>query len=435
LGSEDPTEGGDRILLAMQPKVIRQDTNNDGVMDYVRFTGAEHVVLGGTEGNDILIGGKGDDTFWGDGGNDRMEGGEGNDFHFGGAGDDIITDEFGDDEVRSGAGDDVVNAGQGFNLIITDTGSDFVWGGPDFDEMLLGQDNDFAHGSVGGGMIMGGEGNDWLEAGGSNNLLLGDNGDLVQGLPVKRSVDSTIVGHDVLIGGPGNDDFDAETGDDIMVSGSGTNKFFGQLGFDWASHANTPQGVQADMQNRLFAPPAVAASPATVLDRYSQTEALSGSRNADLLRGDDLADLTVDHGLLDRNVSLVNGLDAFLSGVNEAGELRFSSGNILLGGGGGDIIEGRGGNDLIDGDRYINVLIRVTPESGAAPFFVRGMSEIQERLFSGEIKPRELSIWREIADGAVAGDVDVAEYSGNLADYTIEGLDTVRHQRPWHSLA
>jgi Ca2+-binding RTX toxin-like protein len=425
LGSEDPTEGGDRILLAMQPKVIRQDTNGDGVLDYVRFTGAEHVVLGGTEGDDILIGGKGDDTFWGDGGNDRMEGGEGNDFHFGGAGDDIITDEFGDDEIRSGSGDDVVNAGQGFNLIITDTGSDFVWGGPDVDEMLLGQDNDFAHGSVGGGMIMGGEGNDWLEAGGANNLLLGDNGDLVQGLPVKRSVDSPIVGHDVLIGGNGNDDFDAETGDDIMVSGSGTNKFFGQLGFDWASHANTPEGVQADMLNRLFAPPAVAASPATVLDRYSQTEALSGSRNADLLRGDDLTDLTVDHGLLDRNVSLVNGLDAFLTGVNEAGELRFSSGNILLGGGGGDILEGRGGNDLIDGDRYMNVLIRVAPESGAEPYFVRGMAEIQARLFTGEIKPRELSIWREIADGSAVGDVDVAQYSGNLADYTIEGLDTI----------
>jgi Ca2+-binding RTX toxin-like protein len=422
LGSDDPTEGGDRILLAIQPKVIRRDTDGDGVNDYVRFTGAEHVVLGGTDGNDILIGGKGDDTFWGDAGNDRMEGGEGNDFHFGGTGNDIITDEFGDDEIRSGAGDDVVNAGQGFNLIITDTGSDFVWGGPDFDEMLLGQDNDFGHGSVGGGMIMGGEGDDWLEGGGSNNLILGDNGDLVQGLPVKRSVDSTIVGHDVLIGGPGNDDFDAETGDDIMISGNGTNKYFGQLGFDWASHAKTTDGVQADMLNRLFAPPAVAASPATVLDRYSQTEALSGSANADLLRGDDETDLTLDHGLLDRNVALVNGLGDFLGAANEAGELAFSSGNIILGGAGSDIIEGRGGNDLIDGDRFINAKIMVTPTTGPI-FYVSGMAEIQERMFSGEITPGMLSIVREILDTNVVSDVDVAEYSGNLADYTIEGYN------------
>ncbi len=424
LGNLDPTEGGDPILGAMQTKVIRRDTNNDGISDYVRFTGAEHVVMGGTEGNDILVGGKGDDTFWGDGGNDTIEGGEGNDFHFGGAGNDIITDEFGDDEIRSGAGDDVVNAGQGFNLIITDTGSDFVWGGPDFDEMLLGQDNDFGHGSVGGGMIMGGEGDDWLEGGGSNNLLLGDNGDLVQGLPVKRSVDSTIVGHDVLIGGPGNDDFDAETGDDIMISGSGTNKYFGQLGFDWASHAKTPDGVQADMLNRLFAPPAVAASPATILDRYSQTEALSGSANADLLRGDDETDLTLDHGLLDRNLGLVNGLGDFLGAANEAGELAFSSGNIILGGAGSDIIEGRGGNDLIDGDRFINAKIMVTPTTGPV-FYVSGMAEIQARMFSGEITPSMLSIVREIVDTNVAADVDVAEYSGNLADYTIEGYNEV----------
>jgi Ca2+-binding RTX toxin-like protein len=114
LGNADPTDTADPIL-AMMPKVIRQDVNNDGVSEYVRFTGAEHTVLGGTEVSDTLIGGKGDDTLWGDGGDDRLEGGEGNDFFFGGAGGDIITDEFGDDEIRSGAGDDVVTAGQRFH--------------------------------------------------------------------------------------------------------------------------------------------------------------------------------------------------------------------------------------------------------------------------------------------------------------------------------
>jgi Ca2+-binding RTX toxin-like protein len=419
----DPTEGGDLILSSILPKVIRVDENGDGIAESVRYVGAEHVVMGGTADDDILIGGKGDDTFWGDAGNDRMEGGEGNDFHFGGAGNDIITDEFGDDEIRSGAGDDVVTAGQGFNLIITDTGSDFVVGGVDVDDILAGQDNDFARGSLGGSMIMGGEGNDWLEASGSNNLMLGDNGDLVQGLPIKRSVDSTIVGHDVLIGGPGNDDFDAETGDDIMISGGGTNKHFGQLGFDWASSANGTTGVHADMQNTLFAPPTIAASPATVMSEYAQTEALSGSRHSDILRGDDEVALLPEHSLLDSNVSLINGLDAFLGTVNEAGDIRFNSGNILLGGGGSDIIQGRGGNDLIDGDRFLDAKIKVTPTDGSPAYFVSGMSEIHAKMFSGEIKPSELSIWREIKDGSVAGDVDVVEYSGNLADYTIEGFN------------
>ena len=41
----------------------------------------EHVVLGGTAGNDIIIASEGDDTLCGDGGNDRLEGGYGNDMH------------------------------------------------------------------------------------------------------------------------------------------------------------------------------------------------------------------------------------------------------------------------------------------------------------------------------------------------------------------
>ena len=139
--------------------------------------------------------------------------------------------------------------------------------------------------------IIGGEGNDWLESGTENGLMLGDNGDLVQGLPIKRSVDSRIVGHDVLLATGGNADFDAETGDDIMVGGLGTDRFFGQFGFDWATYKNDPFGIEADMNNRLFAPPSLPASPGAILDRYAQTEALSGSAKSDILRGDDEIDL------------------------------------------------------------------------------------------------------------------------------------------------
>ena len=65
----------------------------------LEYTGGEHVVLGGTEGNDILIGGLGDDALWGDGGNDTIEGGHGVDNIDGGKGDDIITDIGGDPEI------------------------------------------------------------------------------------------------------------------------------------------------------------------------------------------------------------------------------------------------------------------------------------------------------------------------------------------------
>ena len=444
LGSTDPT-GGD---IGIDPflggvsgggtagAVLRRDVDNDGIAERLEYTGAEHVVLGGTNSADHLIGGKGDDTLWGDGGDDRLEGGDGNDFIFGGDGNDIITDLFGVDEIRSNAGDDVVSAGRGVKLIITDTGRDFIIGGVDDDEVLAGQDDDFIDGGAGSDFIIGGEGNDWIESGTENGLLLGDNGDLVQGLPIKRSVDSRIEGHDVLIATGGNADFDAETGDDIMVGGLGTDRFFGQFGFDWASYSNDPFGLEADMNLRLFAPPALPGSPGAILDRYAQTEALSGSAFSDILRGDDADDLALgavdglSHVLLDRNVSLIDGLGEFLgegtgNAIDEDGATRFSSGNILLGGDGSDVIEGRGGNDLIDGDRWLNVRIERRDASGNPLETHNTMSGFQARVLLGEIKVAELHVVREILSADGSTDVDTAEFSGNRSEYTIEGFDGV----------
>jgi Ca2+-binding RTX toxin-like protein len=459
LGSDDPegvSNGLDPFLGAINGdrKVIRDTVDGYNLL---QFIGGEHVVLGGTEGDDWLIGDEGDDTLWGDGGDDRLEGGIGNDFIFGGDGDDIITDQFGDDEIRSGAGNDVVSAGQGINLIITDTGNDFVWAGDDLDEILLGQGDDFGAGGADEDMIIGGVGNDWLESGLDNGLLLGDNGDLVQGLPIKRSVDSPVVGHDVLVATGGNADFDAEQGDDIMVGGYGTDRFFGQFGFDWATYKNDAYGLEADMNLRLFAPPSLPASPGAILDRYSQTEALSGSRMADILRGDDEEDLgaggaaaanneaPLDHALKDYNVSLFRGLHEWLGPIDESGENRFSGGNILLGGSGSDIIEGRGGNDLIDGNKWLNVRIEVVALDGdgnptdTVIESVDGMAALQERMFSGELKVSQLRIVREIVESRQGpngetivdgpsnqGDidnVDIAQFSAVRADYVIEGYN------------
>src|SRR4029453_19119043 len=58
---------------------------------FLQYTGEDHVVLGGTAGNDTLISSIGDDTIYGDAGNDRLEGGDGNDMILGGPGGEIIT--------------------------------------------------------------------------------------------------------------------------------------------------------------------------------------------------------------------------------------------------------------------------------------------------------------------------------------------------------
>uniref|UniRef100_UPI00247ABACF peroxidase family protein n=1 Tax=Methylobacterium segetis TaxID=2488750 RepID=UPI00247ABACF len=104
----DPVQAN-AILQAIDPKVTRHapgaDVNNDGHADggYIRFSGGEHVVLGGTEGNDTLIGDRGIDTLWGDGGDDYLNAQTESDQVFGGDGDDIIVDPFGDNFLRGDA--------------------------------------------------------------------------------------------------------------------------------------------------------------------------------------------------------------------------------------------------------------------------------------------------------------------------------------------
>ncbi len=71
----DPVGGGilTPLVVRNNPSTVGPDTN------YLRYTGDEHVVLGGTAGADILIASEGDDTLFGDAGNDNLEGGAGND--------------------------------------------------------------------------------------------------------------------------------------------------------------------------------------------------------------------------------------------------------------------------------------------------------------------------------------------------------------------
>ena len=98
VGNADPTGGVMIGTTEITPLVIRDNPDTPGPdTNYLHYAGdhanAATVVLGGTEGNDIIIGGDSDDdTIYGDGGNDRLDGGYGDDFIRGGSGDDIVTD-------------------------------------------------------------------------------------------------------------------------------------------------------------------------------------------------------------------------------------------------------------------------------------------------------------------------------------------------------
>ncbi|MET0707798.1 MAG: peroxidase family protein, partial [Tardiphaga sp.] len=242
----DPV-GADPIMEALGlGRVVRNDPGTAGPdSNYIRFTGGEHVVIGGTSGNDTIISDFGDDGIWGDAGDDRIESGAGVDLVNGGAGNDIITDS-GDtgDFLKGDEGDDVIANSNGIDILMGGIGKDVIFVGVDDTEVFAGQGDDFVIGGDGVDLLMGNEGDDWMEAGAGFDTTAGDNSELF--------FNSTIIGHDVMFAGSDEHDFDAESGDDIMVQGESVMRNEGMFGFDWAIFKGMTLDGYADMNIPIF---------------------------------------------------------------------------------------------------------------------------------------------------------------------------------------
>ncbi len=478
LGSADPTRPADVIsaITGTTSLVTR-------AQDYLKYNGGEHVVLGGTNRSEIIIGGAGDDTLWGEGGDDRLEGGFGVDHIHGGDGSDIITDSGTDigaaDVLKGEAGDDLINGGMGLDLVFGGDGSDILSGGSEAKSIFGGEGDDYIRAaSGGGGVVYGNEGNDWLEGQGNMNTLTGDNSELF--------FNSRVIGHDIMISGENDTDFDAESGDDIMVQGIGINRSNGMAGFDWTTFKGNDYNANADMNVSIF----VNQQNNILRDRYDLVEGLSGWKNNDSLTGRDVviggydaagnaAQVTPDapiesfsNALLEKNVDNITGLRELVAhlqrftltnpnnanGDSQLAVMDTSDGSdILLGGGGSDLIRGMGGNDIIDGDKWLNVRIRIdapggpyTADSLAGPVYLeadlvngalkpnataqKGGATLDSLLFDRTFAPSQLSMVREIVNGGGAADVDTAVYYDNFENYEVtfnnDGSVTVAHINP-----
>ena len=422
LDGDGTLEGGDpvgsglltRLVIRNNPATSGTDTN------YLKYTGPEHVVLGGTDpgsafnpsGNDILIGSEGDDTLHGDGGNDRLDGGFGNDIMNGGAGDDIITDIGGDDNIKGGEGNDAIHAGQGLDLVLGGAGQDFiVLGTDDAGEVFGGVGDDFIHADSGAERILGNEGSDWLE-GGAFSGAPGDNFDEIF---ARDGID----GNDVFLGEGGFDEFIGEGGDDIMVGSLGRGKMAGMSGFDWATYKDMQFAVNANLGLPIIFDESPTFPANAALDQFESMEGLSGSRFNDVLMGTN--DTAVEMGptaagggggflgsYLDaQGIALINGLQDLVGpGVN-----LFNNGDIILGGDGSDLITGLAGDDLIDGDKWLDVQIGVFAANDAnhegTPIALHNsMASLTTSVFNGTINPGQLGIVRTIRNSNDQTDSD-----------------------------
>ncbi|WP_051960519.1 peroxidase family protein [Devosia riboflavina] len=475
---EDPTQ--DNPYLPFANIVERRDAagnliaagDTTTVAAYIRVNSNEHFTIGGTEGNDTIVSGGGDDAIWGKGGDDRIEAGYGVDKVFGGEGDDIITNAGTDigeaDFLHGNEGNDVIHGGSGLSLIFGNQGNDFLIAGPDGKEIFGGTGNDFILGGTGGDFLLGNEGNDWIEGGDRFDTLAGENSELF--------FNSSIVGHDVLLGGGGDTDYDAESGDDIMSQNSeGIQRSNGMAGFDWAIHKGDSQAANSDLGIPIFE-----TQEAFILrDRFDLVEGLSGWDKNDTLTGRNVAVNTraeaegtaaipnagsaldsYSNALLEKNVDLITGLRALVAhitrtnqtganGVVESVVLETAdASDILLGGGGSDTIKGLAGNDVIDGDMWLNVRIIGTSKLGTSfsadymespvtlyrntqgqlvpastPNAIAVTKPLTTWMLEGAINPGALSIVREIVNGNVTGDFDRAVYTDIRTNYSF-GLNS-----------
>lgn len=221
---------------------------NDGEAGEGDNVGTDVEILVGGYGNDTLwgnaalntlIGNDGDDDLWGDGGDDVLDGGLGSDSLRGGAGldtasyasrvnavfaslDGIRNDgEVGENDLLSlvenlagGAGNDSLTGNGAVNRLYGNGGSDTLYGHGQNDYLATGDGNDYADGgdgddhvydTTGDDQVRGGAGNDTVYAQAGSDIIYGDEGD------------------DYLAGG---------AGDDVIDGGTGADQLFGEAGSD-----------------------------------------------------------------------------------------------------------------------------------------------------------------------------------------------------------
>ncbi|NMX91104.1 MULTISPECIES: retention module-containing protein [unclassified Pseudomonas] len=158
--------------------------------------------LTGTNGDDILMAGPGNNILNGGDGNDVLSAGNGNNEMHGGNGNDLLFSGIGNDLLDGGAGIDTVsyaNATSGVTVNLGTVGGQ-VTGGAGTDtltalENLIGSNfNDFLTGNGNNNLISGGLGNDTLKGEGGDDILIGG------------------PGNNTLTGGAGADTFQYLTG-------------------------------------------------------------------------------------------------------------------------------------------------------------------------------------------------------------------------------
>jgi uncharacterized protein YukE len=197
--------GDDKISVFIDPFTGEQLVSVNGKIH--RLPAGQEIVIRGGGGNDTIEVPKGTHlnlTLIGSEGDDHINGGAGDDKIFGLDGDDEVDAGGGNDRVSGGADRDYLNSEAGDDIVSGGLGDDTVYGLDGNDQLSGGEGQDYLEGGKGDDTLAGGDGNDILSGGRDNDTILGGAG---------ADVSYAGRGDDTTFGGSGNDTAHNESGD------------------------------------------------------------------------------------------------------------------------------------------------------------------------------------------------------------------------------
>lgn len=334
--------------------------DNDTLLNVETLIGGDgNDTLTGSADVDALYGGSGDDWFvatLGDG--DKMDGGA-NTSISGGGGDTVDFSGIGSlvsvnldlGTAGGGAGvkfltnieniigtdyNDTIKGNTGDNKLLGGIGDDTIAGKAGDDTLLGGTGNDTLYGEDGNDRLFGEDGNDRLFSGTGVNVMDGGTGN--DNLYITPSADSG----NTLKGDEGNDNFFVENSSgNTIIGGNGTDwlRYYDYDGSDGDGWSDT--AIKVDLSvGRSYS----GGGFGTDRDVFSGIENVYGSRQDDLLIGDDNAN-TLSGYYGNDTIKGNGGTDRLEGGENN---------DKLYGGDGNDFIEGNNGNDYIVSDGAIS---------------------------------------------------------------------------------
>ncbi|WP_438952167.1 VCBS domain-containing protein, partial [Porticoccus sp.] len=159
------------------------DSLTGGITDDVIFGREGDDIINGVAGNNTLVGGSGDDTITGGDGNDLIFGGDGDDTIVAGAGDDLIEGGLDGDAIDGGIGNDTVSYANSSSAVNVNLAAGTATGGSGADtliniENVTGSDfDDVITGDANANILVGGAGNDILTGGEGSDVFKWLSGD------------------------------------------------------------------------------------------------------------------------------------------------------------------------------------------------------------------------------------------------------------------